>query len=337
MKRFFILLSTTAVLLSAIACNNNPKALLPNVSGKAGEVIIAMDRENWEAELGNTVRDVLGGDTPYLAQKEPLFSLVNVSPSGFADLFRVHRNIVIFNIDASITEAKVLYKADLWAHPQCVIQISAPDSASMLELFNENCTNIISALEQAERDRIIENAKLYEEYPIAEAVTSLIGGSPHFPSGYKLRKMTDDFIWIDDTKQYSTQGVFIYKYPACDIENFSKENIIANRNEFLRDNVPGMFDNTWMTTSTFLEPTVEFIRFRGRQFTQTRGFWEVQNDFMGGPFVSHSFYGPNGKDIIVIEAWVYAPRYDKRQYLRQVESIIYSFEWSNEVKKAMEL
>ena len=60
---------------------------------------------------------------------------------------------------------------------------------------------------------------------------------------------------------------------------------------------------------------------------QTRGMWEVKNDFMGGPFVSHSFYSPDGEDIIVAEAFVYAPRYDKRQYLRQVESLLYSWEW----------
>jgi len=33
---------------------------------------------------------------------------------------------------------------------------------------------------------------------------------------------------------------------------------------------------------------------------------------------------------VVLEAFVYAPRYPKRNYLRQVESIIYSFEWQKE-------
>ena len=318
-----------ALFVAAVSCSSGKqKALLPNVSGKAGEVIIAMDKDNWEGDLGNEVRYVLGGDTPYLAQKEPLFNLVNVSPTGFADLFRVHRNIVIFSTDSSLQEGKVVYRADLWARPQCVIEVSAPDSQTLLNLFRENSDNISGGLEQAERDRIIANAKLYEEYGIAEAVRGKISGSPHFPSGYKLRKMTDDFIWIADDKQYSTQGVFIYWYPAEEKENFSKENILAHRNAFMKANVPGMFDNTWMTTSTFIEPTVEFISFRGRQFAQTRGFWEVQNDFMGGPFVSHSFYSRDGKDIIVVEAWVYAPKYDKRQLLRQVESVIYSFEWA---------
>ena len=35
----------------------------------------------------------------------------------------------------------------------------------------------------------------------------------------------------------------------------------------------------------------------------------------------------DGKDVIVLEAWVYAAKFDKRQYLRQVEALLYSFEW----------
>jgi len=82
-----------------------------------------------------------------------------------------------------------------------------------------------------------------------------------------------------------------------------------------------------MITSEHFTPMIEYLKFRGRDIVQTRGMWEVENDFMGGPFVSHSFYSPDGKDIYVAEAWVYAPRYDKRQYLRQVESILHSWEW----------
>ena len=101
----------------------------------------------------------------------------------------------------------------------------------------------------------------------------------------------------------------------------------------LKKYVPGMFENTYMTTSEFFTPQIEYMRYRGIHFVQTRGMWEVKNDFMGGPFVSHSFYTPDGKDIMVLEAFVYAPRYDKRQYLRQVESLLYSWEWSKNEEK----
>ena len=166
---------------------------------------------------------------------------------------------------------------------------------------------------------------LLKESSIRAALNDIFGGSPHFPSGYKLRMSNDHFSWIEDRKQYVTQGVFVYRYPVPKDDPFTVESIIAKRNQILQENVPGMFENTYMTTAEYITPTVEFIKYRGREFAQTRGYWEVYNDFMGGPFVSHSFYSPDGSDIIVLEAFVYAPRYDKRQYLRQVESILYSF------------
>ena len=88
-----------------------------------------------------------------------------------------------------------------------------------------------------------------------------------------------------------------------------------------------MFENTYMTTGEFLPPTLRFVKYKDFNFAEVRGFWEVYNDYMGGPFVSHSFYSPDGKEVVVAEAFVYAPKYDKRQYLRQVESLLYSFEW----------
>jgi len=313
--------------LAIVSCNST-KTLLPNVSGKAGEVIVVIDRNNWEGNLGVGVRDVLGKDCPYFVQKEPLFNVANVTPSGFADLFKVHRNILIFNINAQNQSEGVVYRSNVWARPQCLIQVNAFDSEGALRLLNENSERICNSFEQAERDRIIANAKSYEDYTLFKTVSETFGGSPHFSTGYKLKKNTGDFIWIAEERQYTIQGVLIYKYPASDKENFSQENIIRHRNAIMKENVPGMFENTWMTTSSYVEPTVSFVKYKERQFAQTRGFWEVQNDFMGGPFVSHSFYGPGAKDIIVVEAFVYAPRFDKRQYLRQVESLLYSFEWA---------
>lgn len=324
-----------SAMFSLVSCSNGSsrKPLLPNVSGKAGEVIVVIEKADWEDALGNEVREVLAKDCPWLYVKEPLYSLVNVAPGGFADLFKVHRNIVMFQIDPQVVQNGVSIKSDVWAAPQCVIQISAVDAGQALELFKEKSEVITSALEQAERDRVIHNTLLYEERSIFTEVAEVMGGSPHFPSGYKLRKKTDDFVWIADEKQYTTQAVLIYRYPALPEDNFTEENIIAKRNEIMKENVPGMFDNTYMITAEYVTPTVEFIKYKGRDFAQTRGYWEVYNDYMGGPFVSHSFYSQDGSEIIVAEAFVYAPRYDKRQYLRQVESLLYSFEWKKSEDK----
>ena len=323
------------VLLSAVlllpGCKST-KTLLPSVSGKAGEIIVVMEKPDWEDSLGGDVRDLLACDCPWLAQKEPLYNLVNVVPSAFVDLFKVHRNIILFQVGPQIDSVGIIYKHDVWAAPQCVIQLSAPTSAQASELLKEKGPMIVSSIEQAERDRVIRNTLRYEEHAIYPKVAEVFGGSPHFPSGYKLRKITEDFAWIADDKQVY-QDVFIYRYPV-EKEPFTVEKIIAHRNAVLQDNVPGMFDGTYMTTSEFFTPTLEYLKYRGRDLVQVRGMWEVQNDFMGGPFVSHSFYSADGSEILVAEAWVYAPQFDKRQYLRQVESILYSWEWKKMQEKA---
>ena len=325
------------LLLSAILAMPGCKStgsLLPSVSGKAGEIIVVMEKPDWEDTLGSDVRDLLACDCPWLAQKEPLYNLVNVVPSAFVDLFKVHRNIILFQVGPQIDTTGIIYKHDVWASPQCVIQLSAPTSAQASELLKEKGPMIISSFEQAERDRVIRNTRRYEERDIYPAVARVFGGSPHFPSGYKLRKITDDFAWIADDKQVY-QDVFIYRYPV-EADPFTLDKIVTHRNAILKENVPGMFDGTYMTTSEFFTPTLEYLKYRGRDLVQVRGMWEVQNDFMGGPFVSHSFYSPDGSEIYVAEAWVYAPQFDKRQYLRQVESVLYSWEWEKKTEEKAE-
>ncbi len=317
-----------AVILALASCKNT-KALLPNVSGKAGEIIVVIDKNDWEGNLGSRVRDLLACDCPWLAQKEPLYSLVNVPPGSFGDLFKVHRNILYFALSSQLDSAGVAYRHDVWAAPQCLVQISAHNSDEAAALLQENGKTIVSFIEQAERDRVIRNCVRYEEREIAPKVAEVFGGSPHFPMGYNLKKLTSGFGWIADEKQYTMQGILIYKYPATGApDELTLSRIIEKRNEVLKENVPGMFENTWMTTGKYMPPQIEYLRYRGRDFAQVRGLWEVENDYMGGPFVSHSFYSPDGESVIVAEAFVYAPKFDKRQFLRQVESILFSWEWA---------
>jgi len=324
-------LSAALAIIMLISCSEEKrkKALLPNISGKAGEVVVVIDKNYWEGAVGNTLRDTLACDCPFLPQREPLYTLVNVIPSGFTNIFQLHRNIIVINISNTVKEPGVVFRNDVWAAPQCVIYVNAIDSDSAVMLIQENSSKIAAMLEQAERDRVIRNAKKYEELKLAPVVTEMVGGSPHFPSGYQLKKKTDDFIWITYDTQFTQQSILIYKYPTEEgVEMMDPENLLRANEEILKQNVPGMFENTYMTISPIIKPSVKYMRYKGHEFAEIRGLWEVHNDFMGGPFVAHAFYSPDGKEIIVMEAFVYAPKYDKRHYLRQVESVLYSFEWA---------
>ena len=331
MKKVLVL---ALALLMVVACKpKDRKTYLPNVSGKAGEVVVVLNKAGWDGDLGQTVRETLGADCPFLPVREPLYTLINVSPSNFesSTMFKVHRNLLLFNINPDTQKEGVEYLQDGWANPQCVIRVNGKTLQEALDAFCGEKTKILSALEMAERDRVIRNTKKYEQRDIFPKVAEVFGGSPHFPAGYVLRKITDDFAWVQyEMKGSNILGILIYKYPAeSGADEFTLENIIERRNEIMKENVPGMLDGSYMTTAgpEDFPAYVEYIKYKGRDFAQTRGMWEVEGDFMGGPFVSESFYSKDGKEVVVTEGFVYRPSKDKRLYLRQVESVLYSWDW----------
>ncbi|MBE6250931.1 MAG: DUF4837 family protein [Bacteroidales bacterium] len=333
MKRFATYILIALLAATAISCNNGKrrKALMPNISGKPGEVVVVIGKDYWEGSLGNTLRDSLACDFPYLPQSEPMFDLVNVAPAGFTSMFQLHRNIIAFNIRTDVTEPGVIYKNDQWAAPQCVIKINAPTEEVATELFMTNCEKIKAVLEQAERARVISNTKKYEELNLAPVVTAMAGGSPHFPSGYKLKARKDNFIWIAYETQFTMQGILIYKYPVeAGVDMMSPEALLQAQDNMTRENVPGMRENSYMMISPIITPSVKYKKYGVHEFAEIRGLWEVYGDYMGGPFVSHAFYTPDGQNMILLQAFVYAPKYDKKNYLKQVESVLYSWEWKKE-------
>lgn len=332
MKRVLRSLAIVAMMILGLTgCKeqSRKKILLPNISGKAGEVIVVINKGDWEGSVGTELRSFMSADCPFLPQKEPMYNVVDVAPSNFTSLFKVHRNIILFNVSSKVVEPGVRFLNDQWAVPQCVVAINAPDSETATKLVSENKDKIMVWIEQAERSRVIANTKKYGEPSVRQAIMNHFGGSIYIPSGYSLKKKTSDFAWISYETTYTQQGFFIYRYPVKNNDELTPSRIVEHRNKVLKENVPGMFDNTYMTTSKFADPQVEYMKFKGRDFAETRGLWEVYNDYMGGPFVSHSFYSPDGKYVYVLEAYVYAPKYDKRHYLRQVESLLYSFEWKS--------
>ena len=330
MKILRSVIITAMVVMAAAGCKSS-KSLLPNISGQASEVLVVMDKDAWEGTSGDLLRENLACPCPYLAQREPLYSLVSITPSLFKEqMFLIHRNILYYSIYPDVVKPGINVGYDKWAKPQLVLTVCAPSYSVADSLVKAKMPLILSSIETIERDRVIANTRQYPQRELTAPMRKLTGGDMVFPSGYKLKKKTDDFIWISYETMYVQQGIMAYRYGASGISeiDLGVEALTAARNTALRANVPGMVEGSYMTTATAIPPYVEYTRYKGRSFAQMHGFWEVEGDFMGGPFTSHSFYSPDGRDIICLEAYVYAPKYDKRQYLRQVESLLYAFEWA---------
>jgi hypothetical protein len=92
-----------------------------------------------------------------------------------------------------------------------------------------------------------------------------------------------------------------------------------------------------MTTTRMLMPELEIKKINGLRCCELRGLWELVNDYMGGPFVSRSYCDEKNRRIVTVEGYIYAPRFDKRDYVRRVLGIINTFSFDNETEKKEEL
>lgn len=315
-----------ALLVIATACGPKKESTKPAISGAAGEVIVVIPKAQWEGEAGSAIRDVLADAYPYLPQKEAMFTLMNVPESGVNQLLRTHRNMLYVKI-ADTCACQLSVRHDVWATPQTMLIIYAPDEIAAAEFIRTNRESVVETFEKAERDRNIANARLYEDKGVRMVVEDLFGGSPSFPQGYTIKKQAEDFIWVSYETATTIQGVLIYSYPYAGNYQFTPTALLAKRDEITRKQVPAQAEGSYMIANPNIIPGYRMVTYGGISRREIRSLWDTQGDFMGGPFISHAFLSRDGSRVIVTEGFVYAAKHKKRNYLRQMDGIVSSFTW----------
>ena len=48
----------------------------------------------------------------------------------------------------------------------------------------------------------------------------------------------------------------------------------------------------------------------------------MEGDFMGGPFLNYIIKDEKNNRMLFVDAFVYAPKYNKREYLRKMEAMV---------------
>ena len=53
-----------------------------------------------------------------------------------------------------------------------------------------------------------------------------------------------------------------------------------------------------------------------------RGIWEIENDFLAGPFVSYLLNDEANRELVFVDGFVYAPGRRKRDLMAEVVQVI---------------
>jgi len=326
MLNYLITLAVFSVTL--FSCKQGPK--MDTITGKSGEIVVVIGKEAWKDTIGSTIRATLAQPQAGLPQEEPIFHLISVPPEAFVNLFRTHRNILTVKISSTYTEPKVEFTNNTWAYPQTVVNIQAKSPENFEELFKANSLKIMGFFLKADKDRLISTYRKNYEKSVYETLLKDFHIKLYVPVGFSIVKKDSTFAWIRYDTPQITQNILVYTYPYNSDSTFTEKFQLIKRNIITKNNIPGPTPGSYMTTEMGFPQDFSILKFNGNYASEMRGLWKVENDFMGGPYISLSVLDPVRKRVVTVEGDVYAPKDNKRNFIRQVAAMVYSLEFPNQ-------
>lgn len=327
MKKFIII--AAAVLFVACGGRQNEALKKKSSSGKTLEVLLVANKGQYYGMTRDLIDSIFRQPQDCLPQPEPRFDVVNIPVSSLhnAQMFRMHRNIILCELKADNPD-KVYIERDKWASPQVVVGIEAKSEASLRDLLRKYEHRIVEAIYEAEHQRIINAFYNIRNVELMNRIKEKFGFELTVSEDFMWASEDDGFAWIrKETKDFSL-GVLVNVTPYRNEDQFTPEKIYNRLDTIMRRHVPGPAEGSYMCTERRVEPVTRKVDYEGSDYCiETHGLWRLQGDFMGGPYVNYSMLSADGKNIIDLVGFVYCPRFNKRDYLMQVEGICNSLKW----------
>ena len=323
MKKYLFFLGMALVALIFSSCNGKKGVFTPTSSGRAYEILVVVDHALWERPAGRALYDVLDTDVPGLPQAERSFRIMYTSPKDYDSTLKLIRNIIIVDVRDIYTKPAFKYAKDVYAAPQLILTIQAPNEQEFEKFVEENKQQIIDFFTRAEMNRQIAQLQHKHNDYISTKVGSKFDCDIWLPAELASSKEGKDFFWASTNTATGDQNFVIYSYPYTDKNTFTKEYFIHKRDSVMKANIPGAKEGMYMSTDS-ITVDVRPIDIHGDYTMEARGLWRMKGDFMGGPFVSHTRLDKANQRIITAEIFVYSPDKLKRNLVRMLEASLYT-------------
>lgn len=335
MKTGFTLIAVLKLFLPALlllaltascSLNENRERIARSVGAGSEILVVTQNHQQWEGRIGQALQEYFGQPQYGLPQEEALYQLSNITLDKLSEMFKKHRNILAVEIDGTLKEAKIETRIDLWAKPQRVVKIIAPDQESWVEEFRKHQEGLKLLYDKAERERLLNIMRPTANAQVVEQIARNFGLKLIIPEGFYVAKQEPNFVWVRRETTDMSYGLVIYSLPYRDTLDLDPRFLIGRRDSIMQRHIPGPVQASFMSTEKeFVPPRVLYTTHYVTPFAaEMRGMWNVVGDFMAGPFLSYTFPDPRNGRLVTLEGFVYLPNKPKRDHLRQLEAILYS-------------
>lgn len=323
MKKILLLFIASITLIS---CGQKGKKeiILPTSTGNTNAILVVMKGADWLGKPGDEIRTIFGEHQVGLPQPETLLSVNQIDPSGFNKFIRHNKAVLLFQKGDSVG---VSVEHDKYAAPQIIIKATYKDEFDLISLIKNRGKEIIQLFKDQDvkfTQRIFKK----EQINVSKLKTiKNLGLDIIIPERYNLVQDTlNNFLWMRQhlssgiARGDGTNNILIYSLPLHD-ESKVLDNITKVRDSIGEIFIPGSKEGMYMITEQAYTPFTYETTIDGKKAYETRGKWEVKNDFMAGPFLNYTIIDKKNNRLVVFEGFTYAPSVNKRDFLFELEAI----------------
>jgi Domain of unknown function (DUF4837) len=304
-----------------ISCTKKSENLPRKATGKINTISVIIDDQLWNGEIGDSIRNKFASPVIGLPQEEPLFT-INQYPAKLMEGFMTDSRTII--VVKKEEKNQFVIKKNQYASPQNVFHISGKTSADILKIIEKNAPKIIQIIKETE---IAESQRINSQSLLnPQAIANKFHISLKVPSGYLYVLQDSSFVWLKKEIVSGNTSLLIYQVPISSIKKDSNSiaNIVKMRDSIGDLYIRGTELDAHMITEEGYAPYLFKIKLNGKDTYETRGTWELKNDFMSGPFVNYAIVDEQHDRILVLEGFCYSPSKEERDLMHELESIIKS-------------
>ena len=338
----------------------------PAASGQEGFITVVVDSSLWEQEVGDVLRDSLGKAIITLPGIEPTFELVPMQLSSQQVLERTQerKNILVVGAigDTSSIESRyvnsffgdslrqiilggepvLVERKDYWRRRQMVFFLAAATPGELVTSILESADHMLTRFNEITRQRThVEMFDIGRQRDLEQTLMDRHQFAVHGQHDYVIAIDTSQFVWLRRTLSDTWRSLFVHYIDNADPRMLTPEWMLEQRDQLTQRYIQGTAGG-WVEVDRRRPMEAAEINFKDRYAIELRGLWHMvgrengrQVLFgMGGPFLTYAFYEEETRRLYLIDGMVFAPAYPKREFLRQLEVIAYTFRTRQEAERA---
>lgn len=339
--------------------------------GSFGEVIVLMDSADHESNIADAIRETYGQWIQTIPGNPPMFDLrfQDFNSNEQLEQIKRYKNIVIaapIDDESNVGEfIRALLSdevedevrkgnsfafplEDQWYRDQWAMILTAPDDSALAEQIRNSEATLTNSL--MEKELVRWEQEVYdrgEQFALEDSLWE--------NHGWKIRVQHDwdknlDTTYTGDDEAYNfltmrrplpenDRWFWAWWKEVDDASHVDEEWINAKRDTLMEKWIRGTRDSSYVTTARNRPHKTETIDLDNKLVYETQGIWTMTADAMAGPFVNFTIYDENTSRLFMLEFAQFAPKYDKRRFVRQFRTMLRTFEsdstWQQDENKAV--